>query len=55
MYRSQQWAPARQAFARLQQRSPLRALYPLYLERIAHFEQQPPPADWDGTYTFLTK
>lgn len=55
LYRSQQWAPARQAFARLQERSPLRALYQLYLERLAHFEQQPPPADWDGTYTFLTK
>jgi adenylate cyclase len=55
LYRSQQWVPARQALARLQQQAPARALYALYLARIAHFEQQPPPADWDGTYTFLTK
>jgi hypothetical protein len=27
----------------------------MYLERITHFEQTPPAADWDGTYTFLTK
>jgi adenylate cyclase len=54
-YRSQQWGPAREALARLQQLAPKRALYALYLERIAHFEQQPPPANWDGTYTFLTK
>ncbi len=55
LYRSQQWGPAGQAFAGLQQLAPTRLLYPLYLERIAHFEQQPAPADWDGTYTFLTK
>lgn len=55
LYRSQQWGPAKVAFTRLQQLAPKRALYTLYLERIAHFEQQPPPADWDGTYTFLTK
>jgi adenylate cyclase len=55
LYRSQQWAPARLTLARLQQLAPARALYDLYLARIAHFEQQPPPADWDGTYTFLTK
>lgn len=55
LYRSQQWGPAREALAHLQGLAPVRTLYPLYLERIAHFEQQPPPADWDGTYTFLTK
>lgn len=32
-----------------------RPLYRLYLERIAHFRQSPPPADWDGVYTFTTK
>ncbi|MFN3586421.1 MAG: adenylate/guanylate cyclase domain-containing protein, partial [Moraxellaceae bacterium] len=32
-----------------------RLLYRLYLERIAHFRQSPPPADWDGVYTFTTK
>lgn len=55
LYRLQQWAPAREALVRLQQLAPARTLYALYLERIEHFERQPPPADWDGTYTFLTK
>ncbi|MDI1247098.1 MAG: adenylate/guanylate cyclase domain-containing protein, partial [Rhodoferax sp.] len=55
LYRSQQWGPAGQAFADLQKLAPTRLLYAMYLERIAHFEQQQPPADWDGTYTFLTK
>jgi adenylate cyclase len=55
LYRSQQWGPAREAFSRLEQLAPMRKLYAIYLERIDHFGQQPPPADWDGTYTFLTK
>jgi len=31
------------------------ALYTLYLERIAHYEHEPPLADWDGVTTFTTK
>ena len=31
------------------------ALYMLYLERIRHFRANPPPADWDGVFTFETK
>jgi adenylate cyclase len=27
----------------------------VYLERIAHFREEPPPADWDGVYEFKTK
>jgi len=30
-------------------------LYEVYLERIAHFRVQPPPADWDGVFTFTSK
>lgn len=30
-------------------------LYEVYLERIAHFRETPPPADWDGVFTFTTK
>lgn len=30
-------------------------LYEVYLERIAHFRENPPPADWDGVFTFTTK
>lgn len=55
LYRGQQWRRAREAFDRLHQITPTRMLYTMYLERITHFEQTPPAADWDGTYTFLTK
>jgi adenylate cyclase len=27
----------------------------VYLERIEHFREEPPPADWDGVYDFKTK
>ena len=27
----------------------------VYLERIAHFREDPPPANWDGVYEFKTK
>jgi adenylate cyclase len=30
-------------------------LYDVYLARIEHFRTEPPPADWDGAFTFTTK
>jgi len=30
-------------------------LYDVYIERIAHFREAPPPPDWDGVYTYTTK
>jgi adenylate cyclase len=30
-------------------------LYDVYLERIGHFRADPPPADWDGVYTYTSK
>jgi adenylate cyclase len=30
-------------------------LYFVYQERIAHFAAEPPPADWDGVFTFTVK
>ncbi|MDP2226367.1 MAG: adenylate/guanylate cyclase domain-containing protein [Moraxellaceae bacterium] len=32
-----------------------RPVYRLFLERIAHFRHEPPPADWDGVFTYTTK
>jgi len=55
LYRNQNWAQAQTVFEALQQRNLKRALYGLYLERIAHFVQNPPASDWDGTCTYLTK
>ncbi len=54
-YRSQNWNQATEGFASLQNRFPNRKLYAIYAKRIAYFEHNPPPPDWDGTYTFTTK
>jgi len=54
-YRAQQWDRAVTGFGNLASASPGCHLYSLYLERARHFQQQPPAADWDGTYTFTNK
>jgi adenylate cyclase len=33
----------------------LAALYGVYRERIAEWRANPPPADWDGTFTATSK
>ena len=53
-YRAQDWAAAEAALATLNYRAP-RALYDVYLERIAHFRTEPPPADWDGVFVYTSK
>ncbi len=55
LYRGQYWTAAHAAFTTLKKAFPERLLYALYLERIAHFSESPPPPDWDGTATLLTK
>ncbi len=54
-YRAKQWDQAEGAF---KQAIALRGVDPpstIYLERIAHFRGEPPPAEWDGVYEFKTK
>jgi adenylate cyclase len=52
-YRQQDWAGALAALGE----APLAAvrylapLYTLYRHRIAHFQLEAPPRDWDGVYT----
>ncbi len=53
-YQKQDWDAAEAALAALNARSP-RPLYDIYLERIAHFRTEPPPADWDGVFVYTTK
>lgn len=55
LYQAQSWLPAGEEFARLQRLYPTRKLYPLYASRATYFSQNPPGANWDGSYTFLTK
>ncbi|HMM47609.1 MAG TPA: adenylate/guanylate cyclase domain-containing protein [Thiobacillaceae bacterium] len=53
-YQAQQWDAAEATLAGLNVRAP-RALYDIYLARIAHYRTEPPPAGWDGVYTYTTK
>lgn len=49
-YRSKNWDAAESAFFQLQQSFPGELLYSIYLDRIAHFRSDPPPANWDGVF-----
>jgi adenylate cyclase len=53
--RAQDWDQAGAAITALRAAHPARALYALYLERIAHWRAAPPGAGWDGVTTFDTK
>jgi adenylate cyclase len=53
-YQAQDWDAAEAALRALNARAP-RKLYDIYLERIAHFRAEPPPADWDGVFVYTTK
>jgi len=53
-YQAQDWAAAESALRELKARAP-RPLYDVYLERIAHFREAPPPHDWDGVYVYTSK
>lgn len=53
-YQKQDWAAAEAALQALNATAP-RPLYDVYLERIAHFREVPPPADWDGVFVYTTK
>ncbi len=55
LYRLQNWSQATIGFLELQRRYPQRKLYALYIERSEHFDKNPPPANWDGTFTFEHK
>ena len=53
-YQKQDWDAAETALRALDTKSP-RALYDVYLERIAQFRAVPPPQGWDGVYVYTTK
>lgn len=53
-YQARRWDEAEQRLLALRQREKHK-LYDVYLERIAHFREHPPPEDWDGVFTFTTK
>lgn len=53
-YQAKRWDEAEATLKLLQGKAPCK-LYEIYLERIAHFRNNPPPEDWDGVFTFTTK
>jgi len=55
LYRNQDWDGAEGILRELLVAEPDCYLYNLYLERIAHFHENPPGGDWDGVFTFMTK
>jgi len=55
LYRNQDWDGAEAILHELLVAEPDCFLYNLYLERIAHFRDNPPGEDWDGVFTFTTK
>jgi len=55
LYRNQDWDGAEAILHELLVAEPDCFLYNLYLERIAHFRENPPGGDWDGVFTFMTK
>jgi adenylate cyclase len=57
-YRSRDWDDALAAIARGRRSDEAHALaklYDLYEARIRSYQQNPPPADWNGAYALLTK
>ena len=53
-YQAQDWGEATKMLTELKAAAPC-ALCDIYLERIAHFRESPPPADWDGVFVYTTK
>jgi adenylate cyclase len=51
-YRNRDFDEAEREFFGLSRSGRPHPLYELYLARIAHFRQHPPPVDWDGAFTF---
>lgn len=54
-YAVRDWDQAEELLQQLIARGDDRKVYHLYLDRIAHFREEPPPADWDGVFTHETK
>ena len=54
-YRKQDWLSARQLFKELNEITPGRKLYGIYLERVDTFMNNPPPTDWEGIFVHTTK
>jgi adenylate cyclase len=55
LYRSQEWHQALKQLRHLKQLQGDCLLFDLYEERIDHFQENPPPEDWDGVFVHTSK
>lgn len=55
LYRTTRFSEAKAIFQALAEAEPGRMLYKIYLDRIDHYLAEPPPPDWDGSYTAKEK
>jgi adenylate cyclase len=54
-YRSQHWDEAEREFFALSSVDKDRKIYHIYLDRIMEYRKNPPPEDWDGSFTHTSK
>ena len=54
-YRAQNWDAAEREIFGLSQLDPERKIYKIYMDRIMHYRENPPAADWDGSFTHTSK
>ncbi len=54
-YRAQHWDEAEREIFALSSLDKDRKIYQIYLDRIMKFRENPPPDDWDGSFTHTTK
>jgi len=54
-FRTQEFHRAKTLFSQLQQAHSEVYQYTMYLERLQQLEQEPPAADWDGSWTRMSK
>lgn len=55
-YRAQSWEEAKELLETCRQCGPeLGVLHDIYAARIAEYQENPPPDDWDGAYVALSK
>jgi adenylate cyclase len=54
-YHAREWAESLEHLHELLNLKPESRLFRLYVERIEHYRQEPPPPDWDGVFTHMAK
>ena len=54
-YKQMKWDEAIKAFSMALKADPKDGPSNLYLERSRAFKEDPPPDDWDGVFTMITK